>query len=321
MVVCSSNSYQTSGLNKTTVNWSGSAKSIIRVCLPDHQERTSYILWRQVATVTWLSISCLVFCSFGYAHMVLPQSAAEEARLSNVSTMRESLLKMTSEEVKGERALRVAQSNQKRGTKLQTAPLIVMIGASFAEGWDLAKIERLSVVNKGVSGETSSEMLARFDRDVVALRPTHVIIWGFINDIHRSERNTIDATLERTRKNYRMMVVLTRLNGIVPILGTELTIFGIKGYSEKIKIFLLEKIVQKESYRTYVNKHVLHMNEWLKSLAREEKLMVVDFNRALSGKDGVRKEEYTTPDGTHISSEGYQELTRYTNQALKDQVR
>jgi lysophospholipase L1-like esterase len=117
------------------------------------------------------------------------------------------------------------------------------------------------------------------------------------------------------------MVDLARSNRIVPILGTELTIFGIKGYPEKIKIFLLEKIVQKESHRTYVNKHVLRMNEWLKSFAREEKLMIVDFNRALSGKDGVRKEEYTTPDGTHISSEGYQELTRYINQALKDQVR
>lgn len=254
--------------------------------------------------------------------MVLPSSAAEATRLNNsTNNVKEDLFKVTCKEMEGGRTLQMVKSNHERGTKLRTEPLIVLIGASFVEGWDLAKIERFLVVNKGVSGETSSEMLSRFDRDVFSSVPTYVIIWGFINDIHRSERHAIGATLERTRANFKAMVDLSRKNGIIPILATELTIFGGKGYVEKIKTLLLEKVVRKESYRTYVNKHVLQLNEWMKSYARAEKLMILDLHQALSGKNGIRKEEYTTPDGTHIPKEGYKKLTQYVNHVLKDLIR
>lgn len=279
-------------------------------------------LLRHVASVVWAAISFLFFCSFSYANTVLPSFAAEVARLNNsTSNVEEDLFKVACKEMEGGRTLQMAKSNQERGTKLRTEPLIVLIGASFVEGWDISKTDRFLIENKGVSGETSSEMLSRFDRDVVSSVPTYVIIWGFINDIHRSERHAIGATLERTRTNFKAMVDLSRKNGIIPILATELTIFGGKGYIEKIKTLLLEKVVRKESYRTYVNKHVLNMNKWLKSFARAEKLMILDLHQALSDKNGIRKEEYTTPDGTHISKEGYKKLTQYVTHTLKDLIR
>jgi hypothetical protein len=53
---------------------------------------------------------------------------------------------------------------------------IVLLGASFAAGWQLPQVSGHPIVNKGVGGNHSFDMLARFDRDVVALRPRAVIV-------------------------------------------------------------------------------------------------------------------------------------------------
>ena len=316
------NSYRLKGLNKTKIGYSSPAKNIVGTYLSGHLGKLFSGLPGCVAGIVWAAISCVIFCSFSDANMVLPLSVAEDTKLNiSTSTVEENLFRAARKGGKEGRILQMAQSNRAQGKKLKTAPLIVMIGASFVEGWDVSQIDRFVVVNKGVSGETSSDMLVRFDRDVVSLGPTYVIIWGFINDIHRSERNTIGATLERARANFRAMVDLSRKNGVIPIVATELTIFGGKTYIEKIKTVLLEKVVGKESYRAYVNKHVLQVNEWMKSYAREERIMILDLHQALSGKNGIRKEEYTTPDGTHISTDGYKKLTQYANHALKDLIR
>ncbi len=316
------NSYRRNELNNTKIGCSSPAKNIVRTYLPGYFEKLFYGLLRYVVSVLWVAIICVFFCSFSYANMLLPPPVAEDTKLNLLtSTVEENFFRAARKGGKEGRILQMAQSNQERGMKLKIAPLIVMIGASFVEGWDVPQIDRFVVVNRGVSGETSSDMLVRFDRDVVSLGPTYVIIWGFINDIHRSERNTIAATLERTRANFRAMVDLSRKNGVIPILATELTIFGGKTYIEKIKTLLLEKVIGKESHRAYVNKHVLQVNEWMKSYAREERIMILDLHQALSGKNGIRKEEYTSPDGTHISTDGYKRLTQYMNHALKDLIR
>lgn len=202
----------------------------------------------------------------------------------------------------------------------EKTPTTVVLGASFVTEWKISNVGILPIVMKGISGERSFEMLARFDRDVIHSKPQYVIIWGFINDIYTSDRKRIDQTLEKTKTSYRAMVSMARKNRIRPILGTELTVFGRKDFISKVKN-LIDYTRNKELYRDYINKHVIEMNEWLKGYAREEKILILDFHRVLSGKDGIRKEEYTASDGAHISPEGYQKLNIYLNQTLKDFIR
>jgi hypothetical protein len=68
---------------------------------------------------------------------------------------------------------------------------IVLLGASYVRGWNLQDIAGCRVINKGVNGEQSFEMLSRFEQDVIAVCPRAVIIWGYINDIFRSEKANI----------------------------------------------------------------------------------------------------------------------------------
>ncbi len=72
----------------------------------------------------------------------------------------------------------------------------------------------------------------------------------------------------------------------------------------------------KRGYQDYVNTHVLDMNQWIKQFASENDLITLDFQPLLSDENGIRKKEYATPDGSHISSAGYDKLSRYAQEVL-----
>ena len=194
---------------------------------------------------------------------------------------------------------------------------IVIIGASYAKGLDVDSILGMKVVNKGVAGEQSGEMLARFEEDVVALNPETVIIWGFINDIFRSDRGQMDVTVEQAKRNFEKMVELAREAGIRPILATEVTVRARDSWKEKLAA-LIGELLGKESYQRYVNKHVIDINEWIKRYAKVNDLMLLDFQAVLSDGEGIRRKEYATSDGSHISKKGYNRLIVYTKKTLQE---
>lgn len=183
---------------------------------------------------------------------------------------------------------------------------IVVIGASYARSWPVTTLGGLAVSNKGAGGEQTHEMLARFDRDVIAAKPRAVLIWGFINDIFRSEPEELKAKLVRSRENIRSMVDKARSKGIAVILATEVILPASTGWT-----VWLGKLRGKQSYREYINRHVIEMNQWIRALAMEKKLVILDFEKALADQDGSRKREFTTEDGTHLSDKAYDTLTRY----------
>lgn len=187
---------------------------------------------------------------------------------------------------------------------------MVIIGASYAKGWNVVALDGMPVINKGVGGEQTHEMLARFDRDVIAVKPRVVLIWGFINDVFRSEPEERKEKLQRTRENIRSMVDKARRNGIVPILATEVTLPGDEGVVASAMGWI-GKMRGKENYRDQINSHVIEVNQWIRGLAAEQKLVLLDFEKALADEDGRRKREYTTEDGTHLSARAYEALTQY----------
>ena len=187
---------------------------------------------------------------------------------------------------------------------------IVLIGASYVRGWNLHMIAGVPVINKGVNGEQTFEMLARFGQDVIALSPRSVVIWGYINDVFRSERANIKDKLDATRENLKKMVFKAREHRILPILATEITICGPSGFRETAAAFA-GQLIGKESYQDYVNKHVRAVNQWVREYSRANNVILLDFELVLSNETGARKKEYTEKDGSHISPRGYDELNSY----------
>ena len=193
---------------------------------------------------------------------------------------------------------------------------IVLIGASYVRGWNLHMIAGVPVINKGVNGEQTFEMLARFGQDVIALSPRSVVIWGYINDVFRSEKANIKDKLDATRENLKKMVFKAREHRILPILATEITICGPSGFRETAAAFA-GRLIGKESYQDYVNEHVRALNLWIRQLSNEHEINLLDFESELSDDDGVRKREYAEADGSHISPRGYDQLTNYIRKQIK----
>lgn len=194
---------------------------------------------------------------------------------------------------------------------------VVLIGASYAGGWNPEKlIAGYQMINKGLEGQQSFEMLARFNRDVLSLKPSAVIIWGFINDVFRADRSQIDQTLKRTRESIQEMVKLARKAGVTPVLATEITVRGKDGWAEVFGA-MIGRILGKSSYQDFVNGHVIEMNRWIREISMREGILLLDFERVFADQSGVRRKEFTRPDGSHISQRGYEVLTSYAEDQLR----
>jgi lysophospholipase L1-like esterase len=195
------------------------------------------------------------------------------------------------------------------------ATRLVIIGASYAGSWKVTELPGYgAVTNKGVGGEQTQQMLARFDRDVTALRPTAVLIWGHINNIHRAGAEFAVAK-EQVKSDYRAMVERAQRAGIQVILGTEVTLSEAVGWRNRLAA-LIGRLRGKQGYNATINQHVRDVNAWMRAYAQEQRIRLLDFEKALDDGDGFRKPEYTQEDGSHIAPAGYAELTRYARAQL-----
>lgn len=209
-------------------------------------------------------------------------------------------------------------TKREHNTPASAFKTMVLIGASYAGGWDPGKpIAGYRLINKGVNGQQSFEMLARFETDVLEPKPDAVIIWGFINDVFRSDRAQMDQTLRRTRESIMAMVGLSRKAGVTPVLATEVTIRRKHGLIETVEE-IVGRLLGKSSYQDYINRHVLETNRWISDMATREGIVLLDLEGVLSDSDHVRRKKYSQPDGSHISANGYEALTQYAESRLRD---
>jgi lysophospholipase L1-like esterase len=196
---------------------------------------------------------------------------------------------------------------------------LVVIGASYAGGWPVKSIGRLQVINKGVGGQESHEMLARFADDVVALGPRYVIIWGFINDVFRTDLEQAEARLERSREDYRRMIELAREAGIRPVLTTEITMAKSPGLVNAFR-YWFDSLRGKTSYAGRVNRHVMAMNAWIREFGTANNIPVLDFEAVFADSDGWRRPAFATEDGSHVTTEGYAALSAYVDEQWPELV-
>jgi lysophospholipase L1-like esterase len=174
----------------------------------------------------------------------------------------------------------------------------------------------LNVVNRGVGGEQTKGMRARFPRDVAAARPDVVLIWGHINNITQS--NVANATAEQAeavkkaaREDYLAMLQQARTAGIEVILATEIPLAEQVGLVNEARAWL-GRLRGKQSYAERVNVHVRELNVFVRQLAAREGLRLLDFEKVFAPEGRAREAEFATPDRSHVTAAGYEALTRYT---------
>ncbi|WP_420399482.1 SGNH/GDSL hydrolase family protein [Flagellimonas sp.] len=192
---------------------------------------------------------------------------------------------------------------QEANQKILTAPMdenrVVFMGNSITEGWTNGMpsfFENPSYVNRGISGQTTPQMLLRFRQDVIDLKPKVVLILAGTNDI---AGNTGPMTLEQIRDNIQSMVELAQASSITPVICSVLPAFD---YPWKPKMAPNIKIPQ--------------LNNMLQRLARDKNIFYLDYFSAMSdNRNGLPKE--LANDGVHPTTAGYEIMAELANKTIQ----
>ncbi len=164
---------------------------------------------------------------------------------------------------------------------------VVFMGNSITEGWAplfAAQFPGKPYIGRGISGQTTPQMVLRFHQDVVALAPRVVVILGGTNDI---AGNTGPSTLEMIEDNLAAMTEMAEANGIRVVLCSVLPVYD---YPWRPGLMPAPKIVA--------------LNTWLRRYAAGHGAVYVDFHSAMADNRQGMRPEYSE-DGVHPNAAGY----------------
>lgn len=166
----------------------------------------------------------------------------------------------------------------------------LFMGDSITEFWkskDPGFFSNNNYINRGISSQVTSQMLLRFQQDVIALKPINAIILAGTNDV---AENKGPISNENILNNIKSMVEIARHNNIKVILCSVLPAYGFpwrKGLNPAPKIIAL--------------------NEMLKKYAQEKNLKYVDYHSKMKDERNGLDKIYTE-DGVHPNENGYQKM-------------
>jgi lysophospholipase L1-like esterase len=179
---------------------------------------------------------------------------------------------------------------------------VVFMGNSITEFWKNIHPDFFvgkTYVNRGIGGQTTSQMLLRFRADVINLHPKVVVFLGGTNDI---AGNTGDVTLDMIEDNIFSMIELARANDISVVLCSVLPVFEYPWSPGKQPA---EKIIE--------------LNRALRFYSETHGITFVDFHTPMKDeRNGLRLE--LGEDGVHPNVSGYLIMEPLVEEAIKKEL-
>ncbi len=194
---------------------------------------------------------------------------------------------------------RFKNENAKLGLASSGENRIVFMGNSITEGWGQICPNFFSgklYINRGISGQTTPQMLVRFRADVINLKPAVVVILAGTNDI---AGNTGPSTIKMIEDNIISMAELAKANGIKVVLSSVLPVFD---YPWKPGLNPAEKIAT--------------LNKFMKNYADKNEVVYLDYYSSMVDERKGLKDEYTS-DGVHPNEAGYKVMAPLAEEAIE----
>lgn len=172
---------------------------------------------------------------------------------------------------------------------------VVFMGDSITDSWDDPAFGGFfpgkPYVNRGISGQTTPQMLIRFRRDVIELKPKVVVILAGTNDL---AGNTGPTTLEAIEDNLTSMAELAKANGIRVVFASVLPVSDYEMRDGKPLIQTVRRPPDQ----------IVALNRWMKEFARIHRHVYLDYFSAMVDDKGFLKDELSN-DGLHPNPAGY----------------
>ena len=195
---------------------------------------------------------------------------------------------------------RYALANHELLTSKTQAVNIIMMGNSITEYWEELHptfFRDNGLVGRGISGQVSSQMLARFRQDVINLKPRIVVINCGTNDI---AENNGPYDEDITMDNIKSMTELAMANGIQVILSSVLPADGFS-WNPNVRD---------------VVKKIKHLNERIMEYCEIRHIPYVDYFKSMTSNGASMIKGYTE-DGVHPNSAGYDMMETVLLDTLK----
>jgi lysophospholipase L1-like esterase len=178
---------------------------------------------------------------------------------------------------------------------------VVFFGDSITEMWSITdSFPGKPYLNRGIGGQTTSQMLVRFRQDVIDLQPQAVVILAGTNDI---AGNTGPISNEDIQANYSSLGELARGHNIRVIFSS---ILPVHNYKPKSQEFFAQRSPER----------ILTLNRWLKDYCASNNLVYLDYFSNMVDNQGLMKRDLAD-DGLHPNKAGFQVMTPLAEKAIE----
>jgi lysophospholipase L1-like esterase len=178
---------------------------------------------------------------------------------------------------------------------------VVFFGDSITDIWKLDdSFPGKHYVNRGIGGQTTSQMLVRFRQDVIDLKPKVIVILAGTNDI---AGNTGSISNQDIEANLASMAELAKAHGIRMILSSVLPVNNYRPQSQ-------------EFFASRPPERILALNKWLKDYCAKNDLTYLDYFSAMVDNKGLLKRDLAD-DGLHPNQAGFAVMAPMAEKAIE----
>jgi lysophospholipase L1-like esterase len=179
---------------------------------------------------------------------------------------------------------------------------VIFFGDSITDSWPIADyFPGKPYINRGIGGQTTSQMLVRFRQDVIDLQPKAVVILAGTNDIAGNTGPISNGDIE---SNFASIAELARDHNIHVIFSS---ILPVHNYTPQAQDFFAQRPMER----------ILALNMWLKEYCAANKLVYLDYFPALSDEKGLLKRDLAD-DGLHPNKAGYAVMAPLAEKAIEN---
>src|SRR6202048_2415374 len=189
---------------------------------------------------------------------------------------------------------------------------VVFMGDSITDSWDDPKYGGFfpgkPYIDRGISGQTTPQMLIRFRPDVIALKPKVVVILAGTNDL---AGNTGPMTVAQIEDNLTSMSELAKTNKIRVVLASVLPV---SSYGHDRQGAPLDMRINRPPEK------ILELNAWIKKYAAGNGHTYLDYFSAMVDPQGMLQQDLSQ-DGLHPNAKGYAVMSPLAEQAIRSALK